>query len=227
MTAADETSEPPRRSLDPADIVWGLLVGGLGLVFYLVVILLVILYAVAGVTLGWAAGSSMAGWIGVVGGLIGLVGGIVLGVVAVVAVVVGISMGAVAMILVMGYVLSLDDCPAARAAERSEGGEPSFRFWPPPHYRSAAIIAVTAWLWAIYGLPALLAIRSWSEFKDVFPAAVILPMGFIGLVAHPWLTDLGERMRRHPRWRAFLGPPGRPPSFDSSPAEPPRGSDLR
>ena len=210
MATADDKPESPRGSSDPLDILWSLVVWALRLVFYIVSILVVIVFGVMGVGAVAATGLPMGSWVGVLGGILGLIGGISLGGAAVVVAVLGVWFGALALIFLLGYLFLLDQDALNEAAARPEGGESQAGtpvvFWPPPAYRAAVIVAATAVLWAIYGLPALLGAKTWTEFREAFLAAVVYPLGLVGMVTRHWLAILGDRLIRNPRLRrAFLG----------------------
>lgn len=219
MAIADEKPETPPTSSDPADIAGNLMFWALRLVFYLASILVVVVCGILGLATGGVTGLSIGTGTGLIGGILGLILGIALGIVVVVAVVVGVFYGAMAVIFLLGYLFLIDLDANAEAAAQAEGNgtddEKPVVFWPPPPYRAALIVAITAVLWVKYGLPALERVETWPQFRDTVPAAVVLPLGLIGMVMHHWLAILGERMSGNSRPRPIGGcrpaPPTRKP----------------
>ena len=208
MATADEKPESPPRSSEPFDPLGFLLGWAVRLVFFGVSILVVIVFG--GLGAGAAAGLPMGNWAGALGGILGMIGGISLGGAAVVVAVLGVWFGALALIFLLGYLFLLDQDALNEAAARPEGGASeggtTIVFWPPPAYRAVAIVAAMVVLWAIYGLPALRGAKTWTEFREAFLAAVVFPLGLVGMVTHHWLAILGDRLIRNPRLRrAFLG----------------------
>lgn len=214
MATDDEKPDPPPR--DPTDIAAILMVSSLRWVFYVAAVLVVIVFGIAGLGTGASTGLPMGNGIAIVGGVLGLIAGIALGIVVIAAVVFGIYYGAVALIFLLAYVFLVDLDAGAEFAAEPEGdrspGETTIRLWPPPAYRAAMIVAVAAVLWWMYGLPALRRAETWAESRDALLGAVVLPLGFIGMVLRHWLAMLVEPMSWHPRPERAGKP--RPPHDD-------------
>lgn len=214
MATVDEKPEP--RATDPIDILAILIGSSLRLVFYVLAVLVVIVFGILGLGVGAAMGLPLGNGIAVIGGILGLSAGIVLGIVAIVAAVVGVWFGAIAMIFALAYIFLADLDARAESGADPEGdclaGDSTIMLWPPPDFRAAVIVAVTAVLWVKYGLPALRRAETWAESRDTFLGAVVLPLGFIGMVLRHWLAILVEPLSWHPRPERTGTP--RPPHDD-------------
>jgi hypothetical protein len=55
------------------------------------------------------------------------------------------------------------------------------------------VIAVTLVLWVIFGLPLLSGAATSREFWDRIPLVVVMPLGFVAIVARRWLMALAGR----------------------------------
>lgn len=177
-------------------------------------VILSALLVVAYGTAGWAT----RGWVG-------LIAGIAIGSVLIPAAFVGVWAGFLLLIKVLIFVFSIgpEDFQIAERAAEPEGSEPANRPLsgprPRPSFRPVVILSATAAVWAIYGLPALRNAKNSHELWQAIQFAVILPLGFISLVARHWLVALAEKMGRPP------GPPR--VAVGPGPAPPPNGRSLK
>jgi hypothetical protein len=189
MSIADEEvrAAPVPKPSPPDSIVMNLITMAILLVLVILSALLLVVYG--------AAGWTIHGWVG-------LIGGIAIGIVLIPAAFMGVWVGSLLLIKLLIFIFSIgpEDVEIGECAVQPEGSESASRLLsaprPRPLFRPVGIISATAVVWVIYGLPALRNATNSHELWQAIQVAVILPLGFIGLVGRHWLTALVRKTGR-------------------------------
>jgi hypothetical protein len=160
--------------------------------FDFIPLIVAILFGIAHCSVAALAGWALAGWVGLILGFIA----------AIVAIpVVSIAVWGCFLLLIklMIFVFSIgpDDLPREPREALVEGDELAALLEPAStprsHYRPVLVIAVTLVLWVIFGLPLLSSAATSREFWDRIPLVVVIPLGFVAIVARHWLMALAGR----------------------------------